>query len=147
MKDAAAVTAIISLFVGVTAALIFSAYIALPDKLQPFTSDGCSAFPDGITFSKVRWKTCCTAHDLAYWQGGSYSQRLDADLKLEKCVARLGQPKIAKIMLAGVRAGGSPYFPTSFRWGYGWKYPRTYKALSSIEKTQIQQALLKQSAN
>ena len=47
-------------------------------------------------------------------------------------------------MLAGVRVGGSPYFPTSFRWGYGWSYPRWYQALTDEEKMQI--ALLKNDA-
>ena len=40
-------------------------------------------------------------------------------------------------MLAGVRVGGSPYFPTSFRWGYGWPYPRWYRTLSESELKQI----------
>jgi len=44
-------------------------------------------------------------------------------------------------LLAGDRVGGSPYLPTSFRWGYGWPYPRWYKALIEAEKKQI--ALLK----
>ena len=36
-------------------------------------------------------------------------------------------------MLTGVRIGGSPYFPTSYRWGYGWPYPRGYQDLSEDE--------------
>lgn len=132
---------LIFLFTCITTLLIFSAYIALPDKLQPFTSDGCSAFPDGIAFSQVRWKKCCTAHDFAYWQGGTYEQRLSADQELQHCVQSIGKSKIAKLMLAGVRVGGSPYWPTSFRWGYGWKYPRLYKALSQQEQDLIQQSI------
>ena len=38
-------------------------------------------------------------------------------------------------MLGGVRVGGSPYWPTQFRWGYGWPYPRGYQALSPDERT------------
>ena len=136
-------SAIISLFVFVTALLIFSAYLALPDKLQPFTSDGCSAFPDGNVFTQIHWKKCCTAHDYAYWQGGIYEQRLQADLELEKCVAKVGEPEIAKLMLAGVRVGGTPYLPTSFRWGYGWKYPRPYKALTTKELQLVEQLIAK----
>lgn len=37
-------------------------------------------------------------------------------------------------MRAGVGLGGSPYFPTDFRWGYGWSYVRGYKALTDEEK-------------
>jgi len=29
-------------------------------------------------------------------------------------------------MLSGVRVGGSPYWPTQFRWGYGYAYPHGY---------------------
>lgn len=132
---------LISLFTLITALFIFSAYLALPDKLQPFTSDGCSSFPDGNAFSKTHWQKCCTAHDLAYWQGGTYEQRLQADIELRQCVTKIGEPTIAKLMLTGVRAGGSPYLPTSFRWGYGWKYPRAYKALSIKEQQLVNQLI------
>jgi len=27
-------------------------------------------------------------------------------------------------MFVGVRVGGTPYLPISFRWGYGWPYLR-----------------------
>lgn len=37
-------------------------------------------------------------------------------------------------MFTGVRAGGGPYFYTSYRWGYGWKYGRNYKPLSPAEQ-------------
>ena len=82
--------------------------------------------------------SCCTAHDYAYWQGGRYQERLNADKELHRCVAKVGKPNIAQLMLAAVRVGGSSYFPTSFRWGYGWPYPRGYKALSEAEKKQIE---------
>jgi len=49
----------------------------------------------------------------------------------------VGEPQIANLMLAGVRVGGSPYFPTSYRWGYGWSYSRFYKPLTEEEKLQI----------
>jgi len=88
------------------------------DEIKPFTSDGCSRFPDGTFKHKALWLKCCTAHDYAYWKGGTYRQRLDADLELKNCVATVGEKEIAALMLAGVRVGGSPFFPTSFRWGY-----------------------------
>ena len=142
MQDKLKITVIITLFTCMTAALILSAYIALPDKLQPFTTDGCSAFPDSAIFTQTKWKKCCTMHDIAYWQGGTYEQRLQADLALEECVSRLGEPEIAQLMLAGVRAGGSPYLPTSFRWGYGWKYPRGYKVISIQEQLLVEELSL-----
>lgn len=107
------------------------------NNLKPFTTDGCSLFPDGTIEHKALWLSCCTAHDYAYWQGGTYEERFLADKALRQCVAKVGQPKIAKLMLAGVRIGGSPYLPTPFRWGYGWPYPRWYMALTKEELKQV----------
>jgi len=97
------------------------------DELAPFTSDGCSSFPDGTLKQQELWLDCCVEHDKAYWLGGDYADRLQADKDLEACVGKVGEKAIAKLMLAGVRVGGSPYWPTSFRWGYGWDYPRGYQ--------------------
>ena len=44
-------------------------------------------------------------------------------------------------MLAGVRVGGSPFFPTTFRWGYGWEYPRFYGELSDEELDKIKSVI------
>jgi hypothetical protein len=107
------------------------------ENIKPFTSDGCSAFPDGTFSQKNLWLSCCTIHDYAYWQGGTHEQRLLADNALRQCVAQVGEPNIATLMLAGVRVGGTPYFPTQFRWGYGWSYPRFYQNLTEAEKNQI----------
>jgi len=117
--------------------LLLLSAAANAEKIKPFTSDGCSVFPDGTLVQRELWLSCCTAHDFAYWQGGTANERLIADNQLRQCVARVGVPKIAKVMLAGVRVGGSPYFPTSFRWGYGWSYPRWYQVLTEQEKAQI----------
>ncbi len=106
--------------------------------IKAFTTDGCSAFPDGTFNHKTLWLACCSAHDVAYWQGGTYQQRLDADQQLRACVAQVGEEEIAQLMLAGVRVGGTPYLPTPFRWGYGWPYPRGYKELSEQELQQVE---------
>jgi hypothetical protein len=113
--------------------------VETPSKfITPFTTDGCSAFPDGTPEQNQLWLRCCTQHDLAYWQGGTYQQRLDADIALRNCVAKVGEPDVAELMLAGVRVGGSPFWPTPFRWGYGWPYPRFYGPLSIAETAQIE---------
>lgn len=109
-------------------------------ELSPFTSDGCSAFPDGTIKQNTLWLNCCRAHDLAYWKGGTYKQRVDADNELKACVGKAGEPHIGIIMLVGVRVGGTPFFPTTFRWGYGWKYPRVYGELTAHELEQIKKA-------
>lgn len=113
-------------------------WLVQADTLKPFSSDGCSAFPDGTFEQNQLWLRCCTAHDYAYWQGGTYQQRVDADKALRRCVAAVGEEEIALLMLAGVRVGGSPFFPTTFRWGYGWSYPRFYGELSEEELEQVQ---------
>lgn len=110
-------------------------------ELKPFTSDGCSAFPDGTFEQNTLWLNCCIAHDKAYWQGGTYAERLASDQLLEQCVSDIGEPEIAALMLAGVRVGGTPYLPTSFRWGYGWPYPRGYKPLTAEEKQKVEAQL------
>ncbi len=108
------------------------------DELKAFSTDGCSMFPDGTFQQNELWLSCCTAHDIAYWQGGSFEQRLNADQELKSCVAKVGQPEIAQLMLMGVRGGGTPYLPTSFRWGYGWSYPKFYDELDDEELAQVQ---------
>ena len=49
----------------------------------------------------------------------------------------MGEEEVALLMLAGVRVGGTPYLPTKFRWGYGWPWPRSYKALDAEELEQV----------
>ena len=62
-------------------------------------------------------------------------------MALERCVARVGEPAVGTVMLLGVRVGGSPFFPTSYRWGYGWPYPKAYGALSEAEMKQVEERL------
>lgn len=108
-----------------------------PDSLRPFTTDGCSKFPDGTRTQQKLWLNCCTEHDQKYWAGGSADERLQADRELQMCVASVGEPAIAELMLAGVRVGGSPWWPTQFRWGYGWPYTHGYRALTQEEQEQV----------
>lgn len=109
-------------------------------QLTPYVSDGCSSFPDGALAHRTLWLSCCEAHDFAYWQGGTYDQRLEADKALRMCVKDVGEPEIALLMLAGVRVGGSPIWPTSYRWGYGWSYLKWYSELTEDELAQIKAA-------
>lgn len=114
---------------------------AFTEEIKPFSSDGCSAFPDGTLKQNTLWLSCCTAHDRSYWQGGSYHERLTADQELQNCVEQVGEPEIALLMLAGVRVGGTPFLPTKFRWGYGWPYPKFYGKLTEKELKQVQESL------
>ena len=86
-----------------------------------FKSDGCTLFPDG------NYRDCCVEHDKAYYFGGTLKERRAADDRLYECVkAKNGSHSkiIAGIMWLGVRIGGVSFLPTSFRWGFGNKYPR-----------------------
>lgn len=110
--------------------------------LTPFQSDGCSLFPNGIPANPVLWCTCCVAHDLAYWQGGTRLDKVKADEALRRCVvAKAGSDILASLMKTGVMAGGLPQLPTPFRWGYGWKHNRTYSALTDADIQLIQSQL------
>lgn len=105
--------------------------------LQPFSTDGCSMFPDHALRGPADWCSCCVAHDLAYWRGGTEAERLAADQELQRCVQDSAHdPQLAAAMFAGVRAGGAPDFPTSYRWGYGWPYGRGYAPLAAREEAQ-----------
>ena len=110
--------------------------------LVPFTSDGCSLFPDGTFKDRNLWCDCCQQHDLTYWQGGSVDERQQADASLRECVlVRTGDQQLAEIMYLGARAGGHPAYPTWYRWGYGWPYGRGYQPLSELERLQVKERL------
>ena len=119
---------------------LFGVGCAARPRLLPYTTDGCSLFPDGTVKHSTAWLHCCEEHDRKYWRGGVKAERRNADRALRACVAAEGYPATAKVMLAGTRAGGTPYLPTRFRWGYGWKYPRGYKALDGVEKKLIEES-------
>ncbi len=77
-------------------------------------------------------------HDFAYWKGGHQQQRVDADNQFKLCVEdRQGNRFGAFFMWVGVRAGGTPYLPTPFRWGYGWPYFRGYQTLTPDELKRV----------
>lgn len=101
-------------------------------NLEPFTTNGCSLFPDRKILS------CCTEHDIDYWQGGSFAQRKSVDQQFRSCVLeKTGSGVLSAFAYSGVRVGGSPYWPPSAGWGYGWAFGRGYTALSVKEKALI----------
>jgi hypothetical protein len=125
----------------ILAGLVTSIPALATEQLKPFTTDGCSDFPNGTPKHRKLWLKCCIEHDKKYWMGGTYKQRLQADFDLRACVQAVGKPAIAELMLAGVRVGGSPWWPTRFRWGYGWPYPHGYRALTPDELEQARKLL------
>ncbi len=114
------------------------------EGISPFSSDGCSLFPNSSLISEDDWCDCCFQHDLSYWRGGSEQERLVADQRLKQCVFKATNDHVlADIMFQGVRFGGSPYFYNWYRWGYGWKYERKYSPLSQDENKQANLQLAK----
>ena len=114
--------------------VISSCTSAAAPELQPFTSDGCSLFPDADLITGDDWCSCCFEHDIAYWRGGTEAERLAADQELQRCVTeKTGNALLGRLMFEGVQAGGSPYFYNWYRWGYGWGYERKYQALTTAE--------------
>jgi hypothetical protein len=102
-------------------------------KLQAFSSNGCSVFPDGDTFG------CCYVHDMAYWAGGTGADRRKADRALEQCVADVSNHVVGGIIYAAVTIFGTPGVPTRVQWGYGWDDTRQigYAALTPVEREQV----------
>jgi len=94
---------------------------------EPFRTDGCSMFPDGM-FTGESWQSCCVEHDIAYWCGGTAEMREQADDELKRCVGERYHGWMGALMRPGVRAGGAPWIPAWWRWGYGHEYPAGYSA-------------------
>lgn len=94
-------------------------------------------FPDGTLDEPQAWLHCCVAHDLKYWAGGTWMERLDADKELRDCVIREGYYEMGWVMFLGVRSGGEPTLPTPWRWGYGWSFGRGYRALTDEERALV----------
>lgn len=112
------------------------------EEIKDFQSDGCSLFPDRSLISNEDWCHCCFEHDLLYWQGGTAAERRKADAVFKDCIQKqTGSAALDRLMHAGVRFGGSPYFYTWYRWGYGWTYERKYAPLSEEERAQVAEKL------
>ncbi len=104
-------------------------------EIYDFIFDGCSSVPEGIPCNPDLWCDCCLTHDIAYWKGGTYSDRLNADRAFKKCITeKTHSAVVGELFYVGVRMGGSPYYDTSYRWGYGWDYGRGYKTLTPAEE-------------
>jgi len=82
-----------------------------------FTTDGCTLVHDGSNAE------CCIEHDMSYWCGGGANLRVAADRELRRCVAIRSGERAARAFYAGVRIGGSRWWPFPWRWGYGFPWP------------------------
>lgn len=118
--------------------------LAEPLILKEFSSDYCSEWPDGRIDDPKLWATCCFAHDLSYWIGGTEQDRLASDKELKVCVRNSSDSLNGFLMYTGVRIGGDPG-EASYAWGYGWTHDRKYFQLSKDDKERAKTLL--QSSN
>ena len=77
-------------------------------ELAPFSSDGCSLFPEGSGENSDLWLSCCRAHDLSYWRGGTRAELEKAGVSAQRI-----HPLTHRLLaLFGMRF--KPPFHTSF---------------------------------
>jgi hypothetical protein len=108
------------------------------DDIRPFVTDGCTMFPDGVPGRPTLWEGCCVAHDLAYWKGGTRSDRRQADATLMSCVNKASKnPVLGSLMRLFVMIGGGPERAGGSRWGYGWAHVRGYAPLTPEENKRV----------
>ena len=125
----------------ITSILLAIMLPAAAQELMPIHSDGCSMFPDRMNVLGD-WCSCCVDHDIAYWQGGTSAQKDSADQCLRECVWSVTFSDIlSDAMYRGVQLGGNAFFPTWYRWGYGWNFGRGYDTLTVPQMDTLQRYL------
>lgn len=118
--------------------LSFNLQASEKNTIMPFTTDGCSALVYQQSMQNPELLNCCVAHDIRYWQGGNKASKKNTDLNFSLCLRKIGMPAIEReIYYWSVRIGGTAYWKTSWRWGYGWKKLRDYSPLTEEEEKQV----------
>ncbi len=89
---------------------------------RPFHFDGCTLFPDRI--GATSFLEACLTHDIAYWYGGSSSERRQADQVFRHDVRDSGAfgPWLQWPMYGAVRLFGDTWVLRQFaaNWGFGY---------------------------
>lgn len=107
--------------------IILSIFLNINAKgydLNPFCTDGCSVVGNRTRTSYL----CCVDHDLAYWAGGSRSDRYRADGRFYNCLLKTESVKTAEAYASAVAMFGAPY------WGLDWIGRPRFLELSQEEK-------------
>jgi hypothetical protein len=107
-----------SLLVGL---LVGSSYAY---ELLPFCTDGCSVVGNKTKTSFL----CCVDHDIAYWAGGSKSDKYKADGRFYQCLLKTEGQGVAETYSAAVAVYGDPY------WGLDWVNRPRFMPLTEEEK-------------
>lgn len=122
--------------------LSWSSWGMSSENVKLFTTDFCTAYPEGTRAKPDLWKHCCVEHDLYFWAGGSLDERKAADLNLKSCVEKTGEVEQARLIYLAVSVGGSS--PIRFRtrqWGNAWPSRARYLSLTENETALILQVL------
>lgn len=104
-----------------------------------FHSDGCSGGLSKLwkkVFGELPpFETACREHDLEYYWGGSYGNRLYADLVLARNVVVMGTMSVefpwhpiafllyfllAIVVFVVVQIGGASHWKRPYSWDFGW---------------------------
>lgn len=126
------------IFVIFLGLLSFSLEVSGAVALKLFSTDFCTAYPEGTRSRPDLWKHCCIEHDLYFWAGGSLEERKKADLNLKSCVEKTGETEQARLIYLAVSIGGNS--PIRFRtreWGNAWSNRPRYLTLTEQETAQI----------
>lgn len=96
---------------------------------RPFESDGCSFIePIYRAFGRAPpGREFCVQHDRDFWQGGPFALFVAANLRFALRLAEAGFPVLALVRLVGVMAGGWPFLPFPWRWGFGRRYRDSWR--------------------
>ena len=78
-----------------------------------------ASYPTTTRTSVAFYTTLLTGREEPAKSGG------EADRKFLECVRETRSGFLAPFRWFGVRVGALGIFPTPFRWGYGWRWPRT----------------------
>jgi hypothetical protein len=74
--------------------------------------------------------------------GGAEKDRKLADSELGKCVGAKSFSILGDIFYFAVEIGGSPFYHSTWRWGYGWVNSREYFSRTSENLSAISQELI-----
>lgn len=134
--------------------------------MKPWTTDGCTDFGFNsriIAYADPKLAAdilvACYHHDFGYWKGGTLADRVRVDDEFYNVIHRAlvewevrergeADPYDAERVLElvddvyrlSVRVGGSPFWPTSWRWGYSHPWLRWW---APVDKALEDEALLR----
>ncbi len=111
------------------------------EVIQPFNTDGCTAYTNGTHAHPNAWLHCCIVHDFRYWVGGNRRDRKKADLELKACVTNTGYPKKAKLMYDAVRSGHVSPIHFKNAWSNAWSRHQIFFDMTLEQRQQLLESI------